>query len=133
MVHLMIISLTTLNHLIQDYENNITEKDLTHINEILELHDISMDLAAGTHQQFTERSKKNYDNRCLHHHVFNSPLVIDLMDYIELQIKAIEAIAPMHILVVAQKLPVNKTLSNEDFIKYVRTDKYKTPFSSDKI
>ncbi|MBE0515560.1 methyltransferase domain-containing protein [Sulfurimonas sp.] len=124
---------TTLDHLIQDYENDVTEKDLTHMSEILELHDLSRDLEAGTHQQFSERSEKNYENRCWHHHVFNSPLVAELMDYLNLQIKAIEAIAPMHILVVVQKLSDNNSPNNESFLEHVRSDKYKSPFSSDKL
>ncbi len=125
--------ITTLDHLIQDYENDITEKDLTHMDEILDLHDLSMDLEAGTHQEFSERSKNNYENRCFHHHVFNSSLVIELIDHLKCKIRAVEAIAPMHILVVAQKLADNKIPNNEDFIKYVRSDKYKSPFHSDKI
>ena len=95
--------ITTLDHLVQDYQNDVTEKDLTHLDEILKLHDFSLDPESGTLLEFTERSKNNDENRCLHHHVFNSHLVIELFDYLQLSIKAVEAIAPMHILVIAQK------------------------------
>ncbi len=123
---------TTIDHLMQDYENDINEDDITHMDEILELHDLSMDLEAGTYQNFYERSKKNHENRCLHHHVFNSLFVIELMDYLKCQIKAIETIVPMHILVVVQKVPDNKIPNNENFVMYVKSDDYKSSFPSDK-
>jgi predicted SAM-dependent methyltransferase len=124
---------TKLEHLVADYENGTTEEDLTHMDEILELHDLSMDLEAGTHLQFAERSKKNYENRGLHHHVFNSRLAVDLMDYLQLKIKAVEAIAPMHILIVVQKTLTDDKPDNSAFIRLVNSPNYNTPFPSDKI
>ncbi len=124
---------TSLDHLMQDYQNDIDEKDLTHLDEILNLHDLELDPEAGTHAQFAKRSKNNYDNRCLHHHVFDSSLVFCLFDYMQLNIIAIEAIAPLHILVIVQKpqkdiIPDNRSLSD-----HLHSCKWKTPFTSDKI
>ena len=34
---------TNIEHLIQDFTQNIGEDDLTHLDEILELHDLNMD------------------------------------------------------------------------------------------
>jgi SAM-dependent methyltransferase len=59
------------SHLLEDYHNNTDEYDLTHLEEILEFHDLSLDSQAGTFDQFKQRSLKNFENRCLHHHVFN--------------------------------------------------------------
>jgi SAM-dependent methyltransferase len=59
------------SHLLEDYYNNTNEHDLTHLEEILELHDLSLDPQAGTFEQFKQRSLKNFEHRCLHHHVFN--------------------------------------------------------------
>jgi SAM-dependent methyltransferase len=59
------------SHLLEDYHNNTLEDDLTHLEEILEFHDLSLDPPAGTFDQFKQRSLKNFENRCLHHHVFN--------------------------------------------------------------
>ena len=39
--------------------------------KIYKEHDLSMDTPAGTFEQFRERLMKNYENRCLHHHVFD--------------------------------------------------------------
>ena len=61
---------TTFAHLQQDMAAQQHEGDLTHIDEILALHDLSMDAPAGTLDQFRERCLRNRENRCLHHHVF---------------------------------------------------------------
>ena len=121
--------ITTLKHLIQDYENRTTERDLTHLDEILKLHDLSRDIEAGTHTQFHERSKKNYENRCLHHHVFDVKLAVELVDQVGLNIKAVEKIVPLHILVIAQKLQENVILDNSKFLNYVSLNECNTSFS----
>lgn len=74
------------DHLISDYENKIDETDLTHLDEILLLHDLKMDLAAGTIDEFGERSLKNFENRCLHHHVFDLNVLKKIYDYFNLSV-----------------------------------------------
>lgn len=61
---------TSFEHMLEDYENNTPETDLTHLPEILELHDLSMDTGARDIENFRRRSLDNYNNRCLHQHVF---------------------------------------------------------------
>ena len=75
---------TTINHLIDDYNNNIDEADLTHLEEILKLHDLVRDPWAGSFLNFCERSLKNFDNRCLHHHVFNKLLILEMFQFLHL-------------------------------------------------
>ena len=41
----------------------------------MELHTLSLDKAAGSLDQFKQRSLNNYENKCLHHHVFNPKLL----------------------------------------------------------
>lgn len=72
---------TELSHLIRDFENNVGEDDLSHLDEILELHDLPLDPPAGTLEQFKARSLKNIENRCLHHHVFDLDLLTKIFDY----------------------------------------------------
>ena len=67
--------ITLFEHLLDDYKNNTTEHDLTHLDEILALHDLSRDPAAGDHENFRKRSLDNFNNRGLHHHVFDLPLI----------------------------------------------------------
>ena len=62
---------TPLTHLVDDFERGTTEHDLTHLDEILVLHDLSMDPPAGNLDQFRARSLDNFNNRTLHHHVFD--------------------------------------------------------------
>jgi hypothetical protein len=62
---------TTFEHIMQDYENDISEDDLSHLTEILELHDYDLDTPCGGREKFKERDLHNVENRCLHHHVFS--------------------------------------------------------------
>lgn len=72
--------ITKISHLIQEYVNDIKEDNLNHLSEILQKHDLSMDLSAGklNFENFTLRSLKNIENRCLHHHVFDLNLLFQL-------------------------------------------------------
>lgn len=74
---------TPFSTLLQKYENNVGEDNLDSLPEILSLHDLSMDAAAGNIDQFRERSLNNYTNRCLHHHVFNPSLLDELAAYVK--------------------------------------------------
>jgi SAM-dependent methyltransferase len=99
---------TPLNHLIEDFKQGIEEEDLTHLSEILELHDLERDSAAGNFESFKTRSEKNLENRCLHHHVFDTTLVVQLLEHMKFQIHAVENVSPYHIIAIAQKMPINK-------------------------
>lgn len=77
---------TTFEHILNDYRNHIDEKDLSHLNEILKLHDLTMDKAAGTREVFVERSKNNYVNRCLHHHVFSLQVLEQMAKFLEINV-----------------------------------------------
>jgi len=79
-------SVTYFNHLLEDYKINTGEDDLTHLNEILELHDLEMDKPAGTKDQFRERSLKNFENRTLHHHVFDLDLLKEIFEWFKIQV-----------------------------------------------
>jgi len=76
----------TFGHLLADYENNTAEDDLTHLEEILALHDLKRDPRAGTMAQFRERSLRNFENRCLHQHVFDLNVLKELFGYFELSV-----------------------------------------------
>ena len=78
-------SVTSFQHLKQDYENNITEKDVTHLAEILELHDLKRDVHAGSFVDFKKRSENNFETRSLHHHVFDIALLKQLVEFIEMK------------------------------------------------
>ena len=77
---------TKLEHIVADFENNIDEKDTTHLKEILDLHDLKRDPQAGSNKQFRTRCNDNFDNRCMHHHVFNPELLKGMIEYCGLKI-----------------------------------------------
>lgn len=79
-------TVTSFDHLKEDFENNIKEDDLTHLDEILKLHDLALDPPAGTLEQFRERSLKNYQNRALHQHVFDMNLLVEIFNFFNLNI-----------------------------------------------
>ena len=94
---------TSLDHLIQDFHSHIGEGDMTHLEEILSLHDLSKDPGAGDYQFFKERSKRNIENRCFHQHVFDTRLAVEAVNYMGLQILAVELFHPFHIIIITKK------------------------------
>jgi len=94
---------TTFAHLLNDFELNIPETDNTHFEEIISLHDIQMDAGVKNMEELKDRTYANIDNRCVHHHVFNTPLVVELADYLSYQIIALQHFNPFNIVILLQK------------------------------
>ena len=67
--------------LLNQYEKNVGEDDLSTLPEILSNHDLSMDPPAGDLGAFTKRSLDNFNNRCLHHYVYNDELLMEICNY----------------------------------------------------
>jgi SAM-dependent methyltransferase len=67
--------LTTFAHLEADLAANTDESDMTHLEEILALHDLEMDKQSGSPEEFRERCLRNREARCMHHHVFDLALL----------------------------------------------------------
>jgi len=66
--------------LCDDYNKDVAEDDMTHFDEIISLHDLKRD-SIRNREQFVERSKDNYKNRCFHHHVFSESLLIEIFRF----------------------------------------------------
>jgi SAM-dependent methyltransferase len=96
---------TALAHLIDDFNAGTGEDDLAHLPEILALHDLKRDPEAGDMAAFKSRSMKNIENRCLHHHVFNTQLAVNLIEHVGLWVMSAEYLPPHHILLLAQNVP----------------------------
>src|SRR5271165_2600003 len=62
---------TPVSHMLEDYERRTTEDDQTHIAEVLDLHDFSLDPIGGAYAEFHERVIDNSRYRTVHHHVFD--------------------------------------------------------------
>lgn len=119
---------TLLSHLVEDAAQETLETDTTHLEEILNLHDLSRDPGAGGADAFRARSLRNHENRCLHHHVFNMPLAVAAVEEVGLEVVAAEAVRPYHILVVAR----NKLGDNERFLGADAALQGASPFASDR-
>ncbi|OBI15431.1 hypothetical protein A5712_28315 [Mycobacterium sp. E2327] len=77
---------TRFEHLLDDFNGDVGEDDLTHLDEILALHDLPMDPPAGDLEHFRQRSLKNFENRTLHHHVFDVPLIEKVLHHVGFEI-----------------------------------------------
>jgi SAM-dependent methyltransferase len=75
-------NISLLSTLKLQYEKNVGEDDLSTLDEILKLHDLSLDTPAGTPEQFKQRSLKNIENRCLHHYVYSPELLQELCTFL---------------------------------------------------
>lgn len=124
---------TSIAHLIQDFNQQITEGDLTHLEEILRFHDLSMDPEAGDLDSFRQRSEKNLENRCLHHHVFDIRLAVEVINHMSQQILAVEVFHPNNILLVAQKPMRGHVVQNDGFRGIHSAPKWLSPFPSDNL
>lgn len=67
--------ITAFRHLLDDLEQGTTEHDLTHLEEILDRHDYAMTPDTGDRETLRRRGLANFENRCLHHHVFDPALI----------------------------------------------------------
>jgi hypothetical protein len=94
---------TTLAHLQADFDRHTGEDDLTHLEEILSLHDLRRDALAGTAEQFRARSQRNAENRCLHHHVFDLPLQRATLEAAGWIVEATERVRPLHLVALARR------------------------------
>jgi SAM-dependent methyltransferase len=78
---------TSFRHLLDDFERGMTERDLTHLPEILERHDYSMTPDTPDRASLELRGRANFENRCLHHHVFDMPLIEELLAHVGLRLE----------------------------------------------
>ena len=97
---------TAFSHLLEDFEEDTQEDDLSHLEEILAHHDLRLDPRAGHLMNFRERSLNNKNNRCLHHHVFDTKLVLEIFRYFYLDVLIVDFVFPFHIVVLGQKVPL---------------------------
>ena len=88
---------TSVDHMMEDYQLRTDENDLTHLTEILELHDLALDPFVASKADFHQRSLRNFENRCLHHHVFDERNSRELFETVGLRVEVQELIKPFHI------------------------------------
>lgn len=122
---------TPLRHLLADFERDTPENDLTHLPEILQLHDLEMDPWAGDFETFRRRGQENGATRCLHHHVFDTQLAVTLLDLVKFQVITVEPRRPYHIAVFGRKVPA-PAVDNRAFLGAAATYRRTSPFATDR-
>jgi SAM-dependent methyltransferase len=95
---------TSLEHIEEDYRADRQEDDLTHLDEILRLHDLNLDPPAGSWIEFRKRCLRNAEFRAMHHHVFSPETLISMASLLELRVLNIATERPFHIIVCIQRV-----------------------------
>jgi SAM-dependent methyltransferase len=121
---------TPLDHMLKDYADGVGEEDLTHLPEILELHDLSRDLAAGTKEEFQQRCLANHTNRAMHHHVFDTITALETVNHMGFKILRVDYLQPLHIIILASR--TNHSVDNQRFMKLSSSNRNRSPFPSDR-
>jgi len=75
---------------------------MTHLDEILNLHDLSLDLLAGDIINCRVRFLYNHQKMCLHHHVYDLNLLHQISDYFNIQVK-FEQLKNLNQIIIGQK------------------------------
>ena len=73
---------TRFEHILDDFHKQTSERDLTHLEEILARHDLARDPPAGSEENLRLRSLDNFNNRTLHHHVFDIDVMKAMLAYV---------------------------------------------------
>ena len=94
---------TSFEHIEADFLANIREDDLTHLDEILSLHDLSLDPGAGSRQQFLERCLRNPEIRAMHQHVFSLEVLAAMFERLNMHVLSVSIERPDHIIGFARK------------------------------
>lgn len=124
---------TSLQHLKEDFDCLMPETDQSHMQEILAMHQLSRDPEAGTLDNFRQRCSQNFANRCAHHHVFDTSLLVELLDHMGVKLLAIEAVKPYHILAIARKCSPDLDTDNCAFTSGTRSHLVSSPFPTDRM
>lgn len=122
---------TLFSHLLEDYRYNMQENDLTHVPEILELHDPPL----GLGEDFNACKQtlfNNYKYRCVHHHVFSTRLIIEIFNYFNIHIVSIDLHKPYHIIILGKKQAHGVGEDNIIFLNEDNPILRNSPFISDR-
>lgn len=112
--------LTSLAHLIEDFDRCVAEDDRTHHAEVA---------ALSTQSHSAHWFSEAHLHRGIHHHVFDTAGAVALYRYLGLTILGLAAVAPHHIAIVGRKGAGSSAASlSDDEIKQVLKN---SPFSRD--
>ena len=94
---------TSLQHLINDFEQEVDEHDTTHFDEIISNYSPLKATDAGSVETVRKTLQNNFVNRYAHHHVFNFDMIRDLLQYCGFETVYQQEAAPFHLITIAIK------------------------------
>jgi SAM-dependent methyltransferase len=95
---------TALEHLVEDERRGTGEDDMTHVAEVLALHDLRRDPAGRDRARLERDMARNLAERQMHHHVFTTRSVLRVLDHVGLAVVHAETLWP-HDVVALARLP----------------------------
>lgn len=93
---------TTLDHLVADEASGTPETDTTHLDDFVELADLSRAPEVENRDEFVRRTLDNAVHRAAHHHVFDTELVALSLDRAGWELVALEPALPFHVVALAR-------------------------------
>ena len=94
---------TTMDHLVNDLERNVSEHDDTHFDEVIEYHLVSLDHGLKSKEELIVRTKDNYINRCVHHHVFSFETIKQMLAFCGFEVQFQKEIHGINLFTLAVK------------------------------
>ncbi len=107
---------TSIEHMVRDFESEMSEDDLTHFDEVLRLHDLTRDPHQPSREAFRKWVEDNQANRGVHHHVFDSLTAAQLVDRAGFEILCVEPAPIDSVVVFARLSPETGEIANSAFV-----------------
>jgi SAM-dependent methyltransferase len=95
-------AVTTLEHMVADFEHETGEDDLSHLEETLSLHDRSRDAEPDDQEAWAAARRDNMQTRVVHHHVFTADTLLGLLDHAGIELLEVEVRYPHDIYVLGR-------------------------------
>lgn len=92
---------STFEHIVADYQNETSEHDTTHHEEILQTHDETK--TNLEHKDFEAILSNNFSNRIAHHHVFSPAVAAQVLVFSGFKVEKQFLATPFHMITIAVK------------------------------
>ena len=120
---------TSLEHLREDAEHETSEDDLTHLEEMVLLHDLERDPGCPDRETLERRCRDVAFTRAIHHHIFVSRTVVQACEAAELEVVLLRPKLPFNIVCLCRVgEPGGSRLSESELSMFLR----RSPFASDR-
>jgi SAM-dependent methyltransferase len=107
--------LTSIEHMVEDFERCVDEDDMTHLDETLSLHDRTRDVPMDD-DAWEEMRRNNPRTRTMHHHTFTTRSLLRLLDHAGVALLASETRFPHDIYVLGRWPTSGEDTDNRRFL-----------------